>query len=175
MPSVLKKRTWRIISILCDVCGVCLMPSPKQQRKIKTQFEIMSVPFFKVREDDSRGAKHGLTQWQYDHWKAKDAKKKCEEERERFYCGRKMKSIGLLKQFMAGQKNIVVTWTTLHLLTTWKERSRYENSPVLKLVGGLHLVRVTDREDFPQACSPTSASTGESLPEKRTRAITTIR
>ena len=35
----------------------------------------MSVPFLTVREDDSRGAKHGQTQCQYDHCKASDAKK----------------------------------------------------------------------------------------------------
>ena len=35
----------------------------------------MSVLFLTVREDDTRGAKHGQSRWQYDHWKAKDATK----------------------------------------------------------------------------------------------------
>ena len=51
------------------------MPSPEQTRKIKTRFEKMSVPFYIVKEDDSRGAKHARERWQYDHWKAKDATK----------------------------------------------------------------------------------------------------
>ena len=29
-------------------CGVCLMPSSEQKRKIKTQFEILSAPFYSV-------------------------------------------------------------------------------------------------------------------------------
>ena len=57
-------------------CCVCLAPLPEQRRKIKTQFEIMSVPCYIVRMDHSRGARHGQTQWQYDHWKAKDAKRR---------------------------------------------------------------------------------------------------
>ena len=69
MPSVLKIRTLKIPS------SVCIMPSLEQKRKIKTRFEIMSVPFHTVREDDTRGAKHGQSWWQYDHWKAKDATK----------------------------------------------------------------------------------------------------
>ena len=56
-------------------CGVRHVPSPEQKTKIKTQFEIMSVPFHTVREDDSRGAKHGVSQWQYYQWKARNATK----------------------------------------------------------------------------------------------------
>ena len=59
--------------LLYSSCGVCLMPSPEQKRKIKTRFEIMSVPFYTVREDDTRRAKHGQNPWQYDHWKARGA------------------------------------------------------------------------------------------------------
>ena len=55
-PACLK---YALEGLLSSTCGVCLMPSPEQERKIKTQFEIMSVPFFTMREDDSRGAKHG--------------------------------------------------------------------------------------------------------------------
>ena len=51
------------------------MPSLEQQRKIKSQFEIFSIPSYVVKTDDSRGARHGQSQWQYDHWKAKDAKR----------------------------------------------------------------------------------------------------
>ena len=40
-------------------CGVCLTPSPEQKRKIKSQFEILSIPYHVVQTDYSRGAKHG--------------------------------------------------------------------------------------------------------------------
>ena len=61
-------------TIFCT-CGVCLMPLPDQIKKIKNRFEIMSNPFYFMKEEDSRGSRHGPQQWQYDHWKAKDAKK----------------------------------------------------------------------------------------------------
>ena len=57
------------------------MPSPEQKRKTKTRVERMSVPFCTVREDDTRGAKHGRTWWQYDHWKARDATKGTQKEK----------------------------------------------------------------------------------------------
>ena len=65
---------------LCCPCGVCHMPSPEQKRKIRTQFEIMSVPYYIVRVDDSRGARHGESQWQCDHRQAKDAKRRARKK-----------------------------------------------------------------------------------------------
>ena len=62
-------------TLVCT-CGVCLMPSPEQTRRIKHRFEIMSNPFYFIKEEDSIGLKHGPKQWQYDHWKAKDANKR---------------------------------------------------------------------------------------------------
>ena len=58
---------------------------------------------------------------------------------------------------MAGQKNIVVIWTVfvafvdMSHVATWTERSRCENSLVLKLNVGPYARRMTNREDFPQA------------------------
>ena len=52
-----------------------------ETQKIKTQFEIMSVPYLVVKMDYSRGARHGLTQWQDDHWKAEDAKPHAEKKK----------------------------------------------------------------------------------------------
>ena len=51
------------------VC-VCLRPSPEQKQSINTQFEIMTVPYYLVRVNYSRGE----SQWQKDHWKAEDGK-----------------------------------------------------------------------------------------------------
>ena len=43
------------------------MPSPEQKKRIKIQFEVMSVPHYLVRVDYSRGAKHGENKWQKSH------------------------------------------------------------------------------------------------------------
>ena len=48
------------------------MPSTEQNPKIKSHFEILSIPHHIVKKDFSQGAKHGPTQRQYDHHKAKD-------------------------------------------------------------------------------------------------------
>ena len=69
---------------------------------------------------------------------------------------RKMKRIGH-PNTMAGLKNIVVIWTVfvalvdISYVATWTERSRCENSLVLKLNVGPYARRMTNREDFPQA------------------------
>ena len=60
--------------IYCS-CGVCFMPSPEQRKRITIQFEVVSVPYYIVRVDYSRGAKHCESQWQHDHWKARAAKR----------------------------------------------------------------------------------------------------
>ena len=51
------------------------MPSSEQKRRIKRQFEILSIPCYIVKSDYSRRSRHGPTLWQYDHWKAKDTKR----------------------------------------------------------------------------------------------------
>ena len=60
VPGIFKRR-----NILCL--------RQNETRKIKNRFEIMSNPLYSIKEDDSRGPRHGPQQWQYDHWKAKDA------------------------------------------------------------------------------------------------------
>ena len=61
--------------LLYRSCGVRHTPSLEQKRKIQSQFEILSLPSHIVKADNSRGALHGQSQWQYDHWKAKDTKR----------------------------------------------------------------------------------------------------
>ena len=58
--------------LLCT-CGICLRPSKEQKRKMKDQFEILSIPQYIVKKNCSRGAKHGRTQEQYDHFKANES------------------------------------------------------------------------------------------------------
>ena len=108
------------------------MPLPEQRRKINAQFEIMSVTYYVLRMDYSRGARHGQTQWQYDNWKAQDAKRHAE---------RKHGSI-VLRKYRNSQ--ISVGWTEKYCryldsiasvdishTATWSERSRYENNLTL--------------------------------------------
>ena len=159
-------------------------PRPNRKERFKTQFEMISVPFSSVREDDSRGAKHWQTQWQYDFWKARDAKRSAKTGKDsivlRWQEDEKYRaSYGWTKEYCR-YLDYLASIDTSHV-AKWKERSRYENSLVLKLNDELLPGRMTNREDFPQAAralgsSPTSTRTGESShPEKRTRATTTIR
>ena len=100
-------------------CGACLVPSPEQKR---TNFK-----------DDSRGAKHGLSQWQYDHWKAGDATKGARKKGKDFIVQRWQED----ETYRASQT--VHGWTEeycrylddlapIHMsyVATWKERSRCE-------------------------------------------------
>ena len=59
----------------CCTRGISLMPSLERKRKIKSQFEILSIPHYVVKTDCSRGARHGPSQWQCDRWKAKGTKR----------------------------------------------------------------------------------------------------
>ena len=53
------------------VCGECLIPSSEQTERIKNRIDIVSVR----RQTRIHGLRHGLEDWQYHHWKAKDATK----------------------------------------------------------------------------------------------------
>ena len=86
------------------------MPSPEQKRRIKTQHNIMSVPYYIVMVDCSGGARHTESKTQSEVQKRKGKIPLCHE-------GGLVTNIGPPKQFMAGQQSIVVTWTILHLLT----------------------------------------------------------
>ena len=55
--------------------GVFIMPSLEQRKGIRTQFEVVFVPHHFVRFDYSTSAKYGQSQWQDDHWKAREAKR----------------------------------------------------------------------------------------------------
>ena len=119
------------------------MPSQELKRKIKTRFEIMSVPFYTVREDDTRRAKHGQNPWQYDHWKARDATKGAQKRKYRSILHRWQKEEAYQESESARG------WTQeycryldylatvdISYVATWKERSKYENMLVLKLNDG---------------------------------------
>ena len=61
------------------------MPSTEQKRKIRNQFEILSIPCFVVKKDYSRGAKRGPTQEQYDHFRANESTRHARKKQYSFY------------------------------------------------------------------------------------------
>ena len=61
--------------LLFCTCELCFMHSSEQKRKIKSQFEILSIPHHIVKTDYPRGARHSSATWQNDHWKAINTKR----------------------------------------------------------------------------------------------------
>ena len=100
--------------LYCPWC-VCLMPSPEQKRKIKTQFEIMSVAFFT--RSETRVDPAAI--------RPLEGKRRREEKISLCKDGRKMKRVGPLKFPAAGQKNIVVTWTSCTLSAAANQFERF--------------------------------------------------
>ena len=97
--------------------GVCFMPSPELRSRIKTQFESMSVPYYIARVDFSRGGNIARAQWQYDHWKAQDAKRSTTKKNHDSIVLRWQNDEKYRASQTTGQKSIVVTWTNSQLLT----------------------------------------------------------
>ena len=81
-------------------CGTCLRPPKEQKRKTK-EFEVLSIPHDIVKKNFSRGAKHGPSQEQYDHFKANESTRRwsrCEDwkkwkKKNRFSTSRKQTSV----------------------------------------------------------------------------------
>ena len=134
------------------------MPSPEQKRKIKSQYEILSIPYHVVKTDCSRGARHGQSQWQYDHCTAKDTKRNSQKKNH--------DSILLKWQNMkrCRKSRTAVGWTEescryldsiasvdISKIATWSERSRYEHNFTLGVNDGAKPGPTKHRPDFPRA------------------------
>ena len=50
------KRAHSLEGLLYGPCGACFMPTPEQQRKIQSQFGILSIAYYVVKTDCSRGS-----------------------------------------------------------------------------------------------------------------------
>ena len=118
----------------------------------------MSVPFYTLREDDSRGANHGIERWFCDHWKTEDGT--------RDVLRRNYRSVLLPwrtdKRYQLSQWNLgwkeeycrcldYLAPLDISCVASWKERSRYENVLVLKLKDGKHSGKMSNRDDFRHA------------------------
>ena len=86
----------------------------------------MSVPFFTVREDDSRGAKHGQTQWEekIPWWKEDETYRASHTAR------------GWTEEYRRYLDYLAPI--DISYVATWKARPRYENMLVLTLNDGKH-------------------------------------
>ena len=58
-------------TVYCS-CGKNLMPSPEQTGKIQNRIDIISNPLYVIKQGKRR-ERHGPEEWQYHHWKARDA------------------------------------------------------------------------------------------------------
>ena len=82
MPSSEQKRTIQCqptalnkVASLQNFVSKDSHASSSSEDSFQRCLEILSIPYYILKTDFSRGAKHGSTQWQYDHWKAKDTKR----------------------------------------------------------------------------------------------------
>ena len=81
-PSV-GLRDW-----LYCTCGVCLRPSPEQKRKIKSQFDVLSIPYYTVENGlltRSKTWAEPVAIWSLE---SERYKAKCAKERTRFHFGK---------------------------------------------------------------------------------------
>ena len=67
VPSIGRK------DLLHSTCGKCLMPSKKQKRKTKEELDALPIPNYIVKKNHTRGAKHGKSQEQHDHFIANES------------------------------------------------------------------------------------------------------
>ena len=71
-PAQFLLETFTRRLIFC-ACGTCLRPDSGSTEKLGIKFKAMIAPYYATKLNCSRGKKHWETQWQKDHWKAKDA------------------------------------------------------------------------------------------------------
>ena len=122
------------------------MPSPEQRRKIRSQSEIMSVPYFVVKTDHSRGKT-----WA-DQWKAKDAKRSATRKNHdsivlRWQNDEHCRTVHGWTEEYCLFLDFIASVDTSHVATC-KERERNENNLTLGTYGGPPPGPLTRREDF---------------------------
>ena len=139
-------------SLIYCSCGVCLMTSPEQKKRIKIQFEVMSVPYYLVRVDYSRGSKHGENTWQKKTLAKKGARKHNHDSMERRWIN---DATYRARPKSDGQKNFVDILTTSQGSTSpsWQPGNSDpdpKKSLVLGVNDGPHPGPMRGRDDFPQ-------------------------
>ena len=134
------------------------------REKIRTQFEVVSVPHYLAGVDYSRGAEHGENQWQYDHWQARDAEKGAtKHKRDSIELRRKNDDIYRASQTFHGWTQECCRYLDHHAtidistVATWKQRSRDEKSLVLGVNDGPHPRPMRGRNDFQQTAPKLAA------------------
>ena len=135
----------------------CIHHAVAGTEKIGTQFEFVSVPYYLVRFDYSRGAKYGQSQWQYDHWKARDPKRGATRHKHdsielRWKRADKYRASQTFHRWPGEYSRYIDHLTTIDIsfVATWKQRSRNENSHSLDVNGGPQPDPMRGRNDFPK-------------------------
>ena len=95
---------------------LCLRQNRKEILRLDLRY--MSVPFYTVREDDTRGTKDGQSRWQYDHLEGKRRNKRAAEEKYRSILHRWQEEEAYRDSKSArGWTEEYCTWTILELMT----------------------------------------------------------
>ena len=126
----------------------------RRNRNRELQLSLMTVPFH-VRVSHSRGAKHGESQWQKDHWKAKDAnigaRKHNQDSIELRWINDDIYRASQTKMGWTRECCRYLDFLTtvdISYCATSKQRKRYENSLVLGVNDGPHPGPMRERDDF---------------------------
>ena len=120
----------------------------------------MTVSYYLVRVNYSRGAKHGERQWQKYHWTVKDAQKGARKHNQdsielRWINRAFQTKIGWTREYCRYLD--FLTTIDISYCATWKQRSRYENSFVLGVNDGPHPGPMREGDDFPKTIRRLSA------------------
>ena len=136
------------------LCGKCLMPSPEQTDKIKNRIDITSNPLYTMKEGHT-GERHGPKQWQYEHWKAKDATEGAKKRRYKPIEHRWLTDIAFRESKLSHGWTLEYckysdNFKTVNMdyIATWEERDRYQNMLVLRYTDGKNHGKMSTRDDF---------------------------
>ena len=123
-------------------------------RKIKNRCQIISNQLYFIKEGHS-GERHGPEQWQYDHWKARDATKGLKKKGDdsivhRWFTDPQFQesqwSHGWAEEY--GQYLDYLPPSISSIIATGSKRSRYHNMLVLRFQDGKNPGKMSNRDDF---------------------------
>ena len=139
------------------LCGICLVRSPEQTDKIKNRNDIISNPLYIIKECQSR-QRHGPDEWQFDHWKAKDAttnakKRRCKTITGRWIDDPQYQETEQAHRWTLKDPKYLDNLKTVNLdyVATWHERDRYQYMLVLRYKNVKNPGWMSIQDDFQRA------------------------
>ena len=123
-----------------NTCGICLTPSTEQKRKTKNQFEIWSIPYYIVKKNYSRSEKHGRSQEQNDHFKARDSTQNAQKKKyfsitDRWHIHVPLRNSQIAVGWTEEYCQYLDSLMSITQTAARKERGRYENYVTLGFNG----------------------------------------